>query len=178
MSQFADSCAHGDQMIKNFSMLIGDAIVIGNIIIMDKTCWYDYRQAYVNKFCSTNIAIVLLILLACRIWISSSGDESFGSLQCVMPSKYEALPLVSTLITPSSNAAATLDENSNEQGISLVSTRLAQKLAKKLNIQVFMTWNLVEIDDIKPLEAKLFEILSPHFLNASSHSNSAQKIVS
>ena len=52
------------------------------------------------------------------------------------------------------------------------------KLAKKLNIQVFMTWNLVEVDDIKPLEAKLFEILSPHFLNGSSHNNSTQNVLS
>ena len=80
-----------------------------------------------------------------------------------MSSKYEPLPLISTLVPPNPNYQVLSEDNANEDGVSVVSTRIARKLAKKLNIQVFINWNLEKLHQPEALEKKLFEILEPRF---------------
>lgn len=110
---------------QNFSITLEDTSsqVTGSIIYMEQSCW---------------------------IWINDSNSASFGTLDVVMPSKYDDIPLTSSLI-----------KTGDESSIDIA--RIAQRLSKKLGIQIFISGQ-VQADRSNIVEAKLKEILSSKFL--------------
>jgi len=83
--------------------------------------------------------------------LSDPKNLSFGSLDVVMPSKYSPMPLTSPLLGGDSDSSEII--------------RLAQRISKKFNMQVFLSGNC-RIEDPEVLmyiQNQLLEKLPPFF---------------
>jgi hypothetical protein len=108
--------------IEEFEIECDEGILIGSITIFDKSCW---------------------------IWVSELNNKSFGSLDVSMPSRFETMPLHTSLIQTDDQS---FDSNSD----------ISQRLSKRFDIQIFMTGHVTELKS-QPVEIKLQEILNKYF---------------
>lgn len=109
-----------DNKYNKFNLTLKSSeVIIGTAIIMNKCVW---------------------------LWIGSSGDLSFGSLNVTMPSRFDEIPLATTLIQSN-------DENSDNI------IRMSQRLSKRFNMQVFVSCN-ASGEKISEIEPKLVETLN------------------
>ena len=89
-----------DNKYNKFNLTLKSSeVIIGTAIIMNKCVW---------------------------LWIGNSGDLSFGSLNATMPSRFDEIPLATTLIQSN-------DENSDNI------VRMSQRLSKRFNMQFFVS---------------------------------------
>ena len=124
MASFNDVGEPSGILIVEFMFeLPGDMKVIGNAMIMKQSCY---------------------------IWLSAeNGDCSMGSLAAAMPTRFEGMPISSTLIN---------SEND-------LSSDMAQRLAFRFKIQVFVSWNLPESCENHNhlIDKHLITLLKKHF---------------
>ena len=117
-----------DNRSTKFSITLkSNEIIIGSSIIMNKCVW---------------------------LWIGNSGDLSFGSLNATMPSRFDEIPLATTLIQSN-------DENSDNI------VRMSQRLSKRFNMQFFVSCN-ASGEKISEIEPKLVEILNDSLINSKT----------
>jgi hypothetical protein len=94
---------------------------------------------------------VMVLDRSCVIWIGMSGEvPCFSSLVTAMETRYDPMPLTSTLMSTG--------------GFSM-SNGIAQRLSKRFHIQVFLSFNIPEgyDSDIPAIELRLVETLCKHF---------------
>jgi hypothetical protein len=112
-------------LTKIFTCTENSLNAIGNIIFMDQSCY---------------------------IWVScpDSVPSSMETLVVAMPTKYEPMPITTSLFQSS--------EDSNSNGI-------AQRVSKKFNIQALVCCNLPDthIELLLVIEAKIINILQEYF---------------
>ena len=109
---------------QNFEIVVDEVVVAGNIMIMNGSCF---------------------------IWLGT-GEPHFSTLAMALPTKYDPIPLATTIISDSDNAAG------QHYG-------LMQRLASKYNIQVFQSINVELVNEMIwiLIERKLVEVLSSFF---------------
>ena len=108
---------------QNFEVVVDEIVVAGNIMIMNGSCF---------------------------IWLGS-GEPRFANLAMALPTKYDPIPLMTTIIS---------DEDAAGQHNGLM-----QRLAAKFHIQVFQSVNVELVNEMiwVLIERKLVEILSSFF---------------
>lgn len=114
-----------DDMLKieNFIIDCEGTEILGNYILMDSSCF---------------------------VWIGHR-DQAFSILDMALLTKYDNLPLTSTIFN---------DSDSSSFGVGI-----AQRISKKFAIQCFLSYNIVSPDTKFQylVEKKLIEIFSNHF---------------
>jgi hypothetical protein len=95
---------------------------------------------------------ILPLSNSCYLWVGDAKAACMGSLIVSMPTKYDSMPLSSPLIT-------------GEGGVDDFGTSLAQRIAKRFNIQCFVSCNVPAelIDDASLIEPVIFRRLAEIF---------------
>lgn len=100
----------------------------------------------------TAIGHVMILDRSCYIWLGSHGAEpSMSALATAIPTRFEAIPLSSTLMSN--------DEDD-------IGREMAQKLAQRFKIQVFVSCNFaVSLLDKQrqDVDKRLVELLAGYF---------------
>lgn len=96
------------------------------------------------------IGNALIMDQSCFIWLGASdGPCVMGTLATAMPTRFSGMPVSSTLI-----------HSDND-----LSSDMAQRLAHRFKIQVFISWNLPEPyeNHVHLIDKKLIEFLGKYF---------------
>jgi len=115
-------------------------------------------ESFLLRLDDKTVAVSILFLnRSCFIWIGSSDSApAIGSLITSLPTKFDAMPLSTTLLDEGNDLA--------------MANGVAVRLSKKFNIQTFVSCNLPSsFDDSQlfpALEKKLIQTLAPHYTKA------------
>jgi len=126
--EVAETAATGNMHTENFTVdMTGGLTALGNLIVMDRSVY---------------------------VWLGGGGDmePSMGSLATAIPTRFDAAPLTTTLLSPADG-----DDFGNE---------LAQRLAQRFGIQVFVSCNFsgeLQEQQRRELDIRLIDVLGVHF---------------
>jgi hypothetical protein len=100
---------------------------------------------------------ILQLSNSCFVWVGDAKAACMSSLIVSMPTKYDSMPLSSPLLA-------------GEGGADDFGTSMAQRIAKRFNIQCFVSFNAPPelIDDASEIEPAIFARLAQLFPKASS----------
>ena len=96
------------------------------------------------------IGSAMIMNQSCYIWLGSKDEECMmGSLATAMPTRFDGMPISSTLI-----------HSEND-----LSCNMAQRLAFRFKIQVYVSWNLPESCEnyAHLVDKQLIVLLEHHF---------------
>jgi len=129
--EVAAAAATGNMHTENFTVdMTGGLTALGNLIVMDRSVY---------------------------VWLGGGGggdvEPSMGSLSTAIPTRFDAAPLTTTLLSPPADG----DDFGNE---------LAQRLAQRFGIQVFVSCNFsgeLQEQQRRELDTRLIDVLGVHF---------------
>lgn len=99
-----------------------------------------------------SVGNILFLERSCYVWIGDQNESSMSSLVVAMNTKYENMPLSTTVFDESGN-------DSNSIGCSL-----AQRISKRFNIQCFVSYNLSNARGLSQIESELVKAISENNL--------------
>jgi hypothetical protein len=94
---------------------------------------------------------------SCYLWVGDAQTPCMSSMIVSMPTKYDSMPLSSTLIP-------------GEGGSDDFGSSMAQRIAKRFNIQCFVSCNIPPelLEDASEIQPTIFQRLSELFPKKSS----------